>query len=65
MSVGAFDEITEAQLLPRVVRLTPNLYGAAFTLMKLVPARYILRRAVASGELGPATTTAIGGAGTQ
>jgi cysteine synthase len=56
MSVGAFDEITEAQLLPRVVRLTPNLYGAAFTLMKLVPARYILRRAAAAGELGPDTT---------
>ena len=46
MSVGAFDEITEAHQLPRLVRLAPNLYAACFTLMKMVPARYILRRAL-------------------
>ncbi|AKG46650.1 cystathionine beta-synthase/cysteine synthase [Streptomyces xiamenensis] len=50
-----FQEITEATLLPRIVRLGSNLYGAVFTLMKLVPARYILRRALERGELEPGT----------
>jgi cysteine synthase A len=48
-------ESTEAYLLPRLVRLAPNLYAACFTLMKLVPARHILRRAAAAGLLGPDT----------
>jgi cysteine synthase A len=48
-------ESTEAYLLPRLIRLAPNLYAACFTLMKLVPARYILRRAMATGLLGPDT----------
>jgi cysteine synthase len=49
-------DATEAYQLPRLVRLAPNLYGAAFSLMKLVPARYILRKAERDGRLGPATT---------
>ncbi|MFD0266207.1 cysteine synthase family protein [Streptomyces sp. NPDC127106] len=54
-SSAPFREITEATLLPKVVRLGPNLYGAVFSLMKLVPARYILRRALERGELEPGT----------
>jgi cysteine synthase A len=50
-----FQEITEAQMMPRVVRLGQNLYGAVFTLMKLLPARTILRNALRRGELGPDT----------
>jgi cysteine synthase len=50
-----FQEATEASQLPRVIRLAPNLYAACFTLMKLVPARFILRRAVAEGRLAPGT----------
>ncbi|MGW9250403.1 pyridoxal-phosphate dependent enzyme [Streptomyces badius] len=50
-----FDDITDAQLLPRVIHLGGNLYGAVFTLMKLVPARHILRTAVNSGQIGPRT----------
>jgi len=38
---------------PRLVRLAPNLVAAAFPLMKLMPARYILDRGKASGELEP------------
>jgi cysteine synthase A len=53
---SAYAEITEARLLPQLVRLRPNLYAAVFTLMKLVPARYILRRAAQRGQLGPSTT---------
>jgi cysteine synthase A len=52
MTGGAFHEITQAQMLPRVVRLNGNLYGAVFTLMKLIPARYILLKALERGELG-------------
>src|SRR6185369_5208491 len=55
MTGSAFREITQAQLLPRVVRLGPNLYGAVFMLMKLVPAWYILRKARERGEIGPHT----------
>jgi cysteine synthase len=50
-----FEEITEAQMMPRLVRLGPNLYGAVFTLMKLLPARYILRHAIESGQLAEDT----------
>ncbi|WP_394849180.1 cysteine synthase family protein [Pendulispora brunnea] len=46
-------DIIEALVLPRIVRLGPNLYGAAFCLMKLLPARFILDRARAAGILEP------------
>jgi cysteine synthase len=38
---------------PRLARLASNLVAAAFPLMKLMPARFILDRAEASGELKP------------
>lgn len=53
--VGCFDEATDAYQLPRLVRLGRNLYGACFTLMKMVPARFILRRAAEQGLLDPGT----------
>ncbi|MEU4570210.1 pyridoxal-phosphate dependent enzyme [Micromonospora sp. NPDC023956] len=53
-----FDEITAAEEIPKLVRLTPNLYAASFTLMKLIPARHILRKAVGTGEIGPETLIA-------
>jgi cysteine synthase A len=52
---SGFDEATEAYQLPKLVRLAPNLYAACFTLMKMVPARYILRRALEDGKLPPGT----------
>lgn len=55
MSTALYADIAEATLLPRIVRLGPGLFGAVFTLMKLVPARAILRQAVARGELQPDT----------
>jgi cysteine synthase len=48
-------EAAEAYQLPRLVRLSHNLYAACFTLMKLIPARYILRRAMEAGLLPPET----------
>jgi cysteine synthase len=52
---GSFAEATDAYQLPRLVRLAPNLYAACFTLMKMVPARFILRRAAEQGRLEPGT----------
>ncbi|HEX4704107.1 MAG TPA: cysteine synthase family protein [Pseudonocardiaceae bacterium] len=54
----AFDEATAAYEIPRVIRLAPNLYGVAFTLMKMIPARYILEKARSAGRLGPGTVIA-------
>lgn len=50
-----YAEATEAYQLPRLVRLAPNLYAVCFTLMKMIPARFILRRAAENGELEPDT----------
>ncbi len=48
---AAHQEATEAYQLPKLVRLAPNLYGACFTLMKMIPARFILRKAEQDGAL--------------
>jgi cysteine synthase A len=45
------EEATEAYQLPRLIQLEHNLYAACFTLMKMVPARFILRRAAEQGLL--------------
>lgn len=55
VTTGTYDSIAEAQMMPRLIRLGPNLFGASFTLMKLLPASYILERADERGELGPDT----------
>lgn len=43
----------DAIALPRLVWLRPNLVGMAFPLMKLLPARFIVRKALEEGELQP------------
>lgn len=50
-----FDSVLESLELPRIIRLAPNLYAAAFSLMKLLPARHIIDQARQSGELEPGT----------
>jgi cysteine synthase A len=45
--------VVDALALPRLVWLRPNLVGLAFPLMKLLPARYIVRKALDEGELRP------------
>jgi cysteine synthase len=50
-----YADATQAYQLPRLIRLGPNLYGAAFTLMKMVPARFILNKARHDGRLEPGT----------
>jgi cysteine synthase A len=48
--------IIDAVELPRIIRLGPNLYGAVFFLMKLLPARYILDMAEREGVIEPGST---------
>jgi cysteine synthase A len=43
--------VVEATALPRIVWLRSNLIGLAFPLMKILPARFIIRKAAESGEL--------------
>ncbi|HEX8317135.1 pyridoxal-phosphate dependent enzyme [Longimicrobium sp.] len=45
--------LVDAIALPRLVWLRPNLIGLVFTLMKLLPARFIIRKALEEGELRP------------
>jgi hypothetical protein len=56
MSAGVFADVVEAQRVPTLVRLAPNLYALAYRLMKMVQARHILRRAQESGRLNHDTT---------
>jgi cysteine synthase len=51
MSAGVFADVVETQRIPTLIRLAPNLYALAYRLMKMVPARYILRRAEESNRL--------------
>ncbi|EHR51361.1 cysteine synthase [Saccharomonospora marina XMU15] len=50
-----YRSVIEAMELPRIIQLTDNLYAAAFSLMKLLPARYVIDRAEAAGVLAPGT----------
>jgi cysteine synthase len=56
MSAGVFADVVETQRIPTLVRLAPNLYALTYRLMKMVPARHILRRAQESGRLDRDTT---------
>lgn len=54
-AVNAHVDAASAMLLPRIVRLAPNLHAVVFSLMKLIPARHILLAARRRGELPPGT----------
>lgn len=56
MSAGTYADVVEAQRIPVLVRLGGNLYALAYRLMKMVPARHILRQARAAGLLAAGTT---------
>ncbi|TIN08613.1 pyridoxal-phosphate dependent enzyme [Mesorhizobium sp.] len=45
MDRRVYANIVEAHLRPNLVRLGDNLYGACFSLMKLIPARFMLEQA--------------------
>jgi len=44
-----------SDLLPHIIPLGPNLWGASFKLMKMVIADYIIDTAIAAGDIGPET----------
>lgn len=48
-----FKSTGDAFQLPRVIQLEPNLYGCAFFLMKMLPARFIFDRAAEKGLVKP------------
>jgi S-sulfo-L-cysteine synthase (3-phospho-L-serine-dependent) len=48
--------IVDATCLPHLVRLDDHLFAAAFPLMKLLPAKFIVERAIEAGRIGPETT---------
>ncbi|HZE80905.1 MAG TPA: cysteine synthase family protein [Candidatus Polarisedimenticolia bacterium] len=48
-----FSTIVEALELPQIVQLGAGMYGACFSLMKLLPARFMLDRARDAGLLTP------------
>ena len=56
MTRHVFADVVEAQRIPTLLRLDANLYALTYRLMKMVPARHILRRAEESGLLAPDTT---------
>lgn len=57
------DAVT-ADLLPQIQPLAPNLWGASFRLMKLLPAHYILDTAIGNGEIGRGTVVVESTSGT-
>jgi cysteine synthase A len=48
-----FRSIVDATAVPRIVRLSENLYAAVFVLMKILPARFMLEQARRDGLLRP------------
>lgn len=43
--------------LPKIVSIGQEFYGAVFSLMKLLPARYILEKAISNGTINKDTVT--------
>jgi cysteine synthase A len=56
--------IVEDMALPRLVWLRPNLVGMAFPILKLLPAQYIIRKALEDGSLAPGAGIAETSSGT-
>lgn len=52
-SARIYDSVSSALDHPDLIRLRPGLVAAAFRLMKLVPAKYIIEKALAEGQLDP------------
>jgi cysteine synthase len=50
-----YSSISEARVLPELIRLDDNLIAAKFFLMKLLPAKFILERALKNGDINEDT----------
>jgi S-sulfo-L-cysteine synthase (3-phospho-L-serine-dependent) len=64
MSIRALMRKLEDFEAPRLVALREQLFGASFFLMKLLPARFMLERAVEQGKLKPGATICESSSGT-
>lgn len=51
-----FTDAVDSAVLPRLIHLSGGLYAAAFSLMKLLPAQFVLQRALEQGQLTRQTT---------
>lgn len=51
----AFEDISHATVMPKLVHLDDDIYAVKFTLMKQLPARHIIDNALADGRIGPDT----------
>ncbi len=58
------EHLTDLYQEPMIVRLTANLYAAVFRLMKLVPAKFVVERALETGRLRPGGVVAETSSGT-
>ena len=52
-SSQVFENTSSSLCIPNLIRLAPNLVVASFRLMKIVPAKYIIERALQRGEIHP------------
>lgn len=59
-----FGNVSETMKYPRIVRLRPNLHAVVFELLKIVPAKYVIENAIASGRIQPSTVVAETSSGT-
>lgn len=48
-----YDSVSGSLVHPNLIQLRPGLVAASFRLMKLVPAKYIIEKAIATGQLDP------------
>jgi len=53
LSFRIFDSTSSSLCVPDLIRLAPNLVVASFRLMKILPAKYIIERALQRGEIHP------------
>jgi cysteine synthase len=53
LSFRVFDSTSSSLCIPDLIRLAPRLVMASFRLMKILPAKYIIERALERGEIHP------------
>lgn len=50
-SLQVLNNASDSLLLPRIIQIKNNLYGAIFTIMKLLPAKHIIAEAIKRNEI--------------
>jgi len=60
----AFHNVSDSLLFPRIIKLNKNLYVAAFSIMKLLPAKHIIHEAINRGDINENSTIVATSSGT-